>query len=319
MPSSPQDYMFWEKGRWSRKARRADDLQLARDMARIELDADTQRNIQRSELEHNKRMTEMGEQARLNRDSAAADAQMRLDAEKKRIEAQTEAEKQRTKYGAELDSNREYEARDSAGKGLALDLLDQVNPVTGQPFTQAEALAKGAMMVRGAETAKPREMMNLAEKYKALFPRTGEAARAAQEAEIGASRTDLYKQGLVRDQSLFESGKLGGAMPYAGKLGESAATRELAVDEAVRGNPMLGAGSGGAAVVRGEQDRATKAAALDKLNELQKSQPTLLQRLFGNRAQPPVQPQRRVFHFGPASTNAPADELSRKYGVAIQR
>jgi hypothetical protein len=249
--------MFWEKGRWSRKARREDDLALAKDMARIELDADQQRAIQRSDLEHNKRMTEMQEQARLNRGAAEAEAQTRLDAEKKRIEAQTEAEKSRGKYVDELIRDKEYEERDQAGRGLALDFVGKIDPVTGEPHTQASALAQGALAVRGAETAKPREMLNIAEKYKALFPRIGEAAREAQETEIGASRTERYKQGLQRDQSLFEQDKLGGARPYAERLGRSAAERDLSIDEAVREKPILGLGGAGSAIIRGEEDRKT--------------------------------------------------------------
>jgi hypothetical protein len=317
--------MFWEKGRWSRKARREDDLALAKDMARIELDADQQRAIQRSDLEHNKRMTEMQEQARLNRGAAEAEAQTRLDAEKKRIEAQTEAEKSRGKYVDELIRDKEYEERDQAGRGLALDFVGKIDPVTGEPHTQASALAQGALAVRGAETAKPREMLNIAEKYKALFPRIGEAAREAQETEIGASRTERYKQGLQRDQSLFEQDKLGGARPYAERLGRSAAERDLSIDEAVREKPILGLGGAGSAIIRGEEDRKTaeeKARILKEQAELYKKKPSWRQRLFGTSGTSgealTKPPQRRVFHFGPAATNSPADELTKRYLTPIQ-
>jgi hypothetical protein len=178
--------------------------------------------------------------------------------------------------------------------------------------------------------------LNLAEKYKAIFPRVGEAAMEAQDTEIGASRTERYRQKLQRDQSLFESGKLGGAMPYASELGSAGAQRELSVDQYVKDKPVLGLGAAGSAIVRGEEDRKTEDAKMTNRRALAAAAANapgwagLAAKYLGLGGQPAAaeapapatQPKRRVFDFAPktVTNNVTIDpEQLRRLGPAVQR
>ncbi len=337
MATSPQDYAVWEAGRWSGKARRKNDLDFARDMSRVELDAEQQRQIQRAGLEHAKRLEELKLSDQLNRGAQSEADARRQQNELARIEATTDATNERAKYGDQIAKDREYDERDRAGRGIALDFVGKIDPITGEPHTQASALAQGALSVRQAETAAPRNQLNLAEKYKAIFPRVGEAAMEAQDTEIGASRTERYKQGLQRAASLFDMDKISGAAPVAGELGRSAADREIAVNREVLKSPVLGLGAAGSAVTRGEEDRKTEEAKMANRRawaaaaENAPGWAGIAAKYLGFNKQPAAateapapaaQPKRRVFDFAPktVTNNVTIDpEQLRRLGPAVQR
>lgn len=244
-----QDYMIWEKERWSGKARRASEA--AQRRADMEAAAEIEDKYKQKYRDPDflREKEKFGWQK---------DAQIELERQRQDFQKSQTAEARAAEVGLQ-DTLRERKAT-----GLAQKYMSQIDPVTGVPHTQASALARGKMDLLEAEGAESEIGRAAGQSARASMPHIKPLADSRADLQLDTDLTKKYGNSLDRAKAAFGLEAEAGRLPYAREAAAEGIGAEIETSKGqqasgrmIQRDPRMGVGGVASAITRGEQDRRT--------------------------------------------------------------